>query len=217
MINATMPSCWSNTTTTLQIIHDSSTTITSNTLHSPHISESFLPSKRGMEVEILYLWTTGFTRQHLLCPSTNESDEDAFDCGAFSDRAHQRDQLHPRKVHQPQPYHGRTDHGLKQIHHGKGHWQYFGSRHAQDLWDPSEYHNWRWHPQHKRIIHRRQRDTTDTVGEHHDAHHIYVVSFFCSRESFIFQHGWTCRRIFRCISQVEAKASSLLGNDSKKK
>ena len=40
---------------------------------------------------------------------------------------------------------------------------------------------------HKRIIHRRQIETTDTIGEHHDPHDIYseqIVSFFRGCEFF---------------------------------
>ena len=40
----------------------------------------------------------------------------------------------------------------------------------------------------KGIIHRRQMDTTDTTGEHHDSHHIYsmqLVSSFYGCDSFL--------------------------------
>ena len=56
-------------------------------------------------------------------------------------------------------------------------------------------------------------DTTDTVGEHHESHHMYskqFVSFFCSCESFIFGQEQICGIIFRYIGQREAKASPLL-------
>ena len=42
----------------------------------------------------------------------------------------------------------------------------------------------------KRIIHRTQMDTTDTIGDH-DSYHTFsmqYVSFFCSCEYFIVQH-----------------------------
>ena len=61
-----------------------------------------------------------------------------------------------KQVHQPQHNHGRLDQDLKQINHGN----ILAREHSQDLWNPSEYHNWRWLPEHKRIIHRRQMDTT---------------------------------------------------------
>ena len=69
----------------------------------------------------------------------------------------------PRHVHQPQHNHGRTDHGLKQINHGKV---------VGYILDGSEYHNWRWLLTNKRITHWRQIETTVTIGEHHDPHHI---------------------------------------------
>ena len=59
-------------------------------------------------------------------------------------------------------------------------------------------------------------DTIDTVGQHHDSHHIYsqqCVSFFCMCDPFVFQHEQTCWRIVRYISQGETKASSLRSSD----
>ena len=50
----------------------------------------------------------------------------------------------------------------------------------------AQHSNWQTSTQ-KRIIHRRQMDTTDTTGEHHDSHHIYamqLVSFSCGCDSF---------------------------------
>ena len=110
----------------------------------------------------------------------------------------------PRHVHQPQHNHGRMDHGLKQINHGKV---------VGNMLAGSEYHNCRWQLTNKRITHQRQIDTTVTIGEHHDSHHIFskqFVSFFCCGEPCTFQHEYTCWRIFRHIGQREAKASSLL-------
>ena len=40
------------------------------------------------------------------------------------------------------------------------------------------------HP-HKRIIHRRQMDTTDTTGQHHDALHIYLFKAILSVSSAV--------------------------------
>ena len=115
----------------------------------------------------------------------------------------------PKEVHQSQHNHGRMD----QINHGK----VIGNIVAGDIRKTCGTHqsttNKEWPPW---IIHRRQMDTTDTSGQHHDAHHIYskqFVSFFCSCESVIFQHEQTCRRIFRCICERETKASSLRSNN----
>ena len=74
---------------------------------------------------------------------------------SFMDRNDQRSHL-PKQVHQPQHSHGRMDHGVK-----------YRINHSQDSWDPSEYHNWQGLLESKRIIHRRQVDTADTVGEPH--------------------------------------------------
>ena len=49
------------------------------------------------------------------------------------------------------------------------------------------------HPN-KRILHRRQMNTTDTVGQQHDSPDIYSKqfdSFFCGCQSFIFLHEQT--------------------------
>ena len=81
-----------------------------------------------------------------------ESSGDDFDCGAFSYQANYRDQL-------PQTGSSTTTQSLangswsQTDQSWQGHWQNFGWRHSQDLWDPSAYNNWRWRPQHKRIIH----------------------------------------------------------------
>ena len=42
----------------------------------------------------------------------------------------------------------------------QGHWQHFGWRHSQDLWEPSEYHNWRWLLWYNRIIHSQDTHWT---------------------------------------------------------
>ena len=57
-------------------------------------------------------------------------------------------------------------------------------------------------------------DTTDTIGEHHDSHHIYskkFVSFFCSCESLIFRQEWehlSLHRLARRKSQFIAQDCS---------
>ena len=88
-------------------------------------------------------------------PSSNGSDEDDFDYGPFIDQANKRDQL-------PQTGSSTTTQSWATGSRSETNqsWQYFGEGHSQDLWNPSEYHNWRWLPEHKRIIHRRQMDTT---------------------------------------------------------
>ena len=156
-------------------------------------------------------------RSSCYAPSSNESDQDDFDHEALLIEPTNVTNCN-KLVHRPQHNHGRTDHGLKQINHGK----IIGNILAGDIHKTClthQNHKWRWLPQHKKIIHRRQVDTTDTTGEHHDSHHLYskqFVSFFCSCESFFVQHVQTCPRIFRCIGKRERKASSLLSNDSEK-
>ena len=66
----------------------------------------------------------------------------------------------PKQVHQPQHNHGRTDHCLKQINHGKVIGQIMVG-YSQGLWCPSEYHKWRWLLKQKR---RRQMDTMNIAG-----------------------------------------------------
>ena len=88
-------------------------------------------------------------------PSSNGSDEDDFDYGPFIDQANKRDQL-------PQTGSSTTTQSWATGSRSETNqsWQHFGEGHSQDLWNPSEYHNWRWLPEHKRIIHRRPMDTT---------------------------------------------------------
>ena len=101
-------------------------------------------------------------------PSTIESGEDDLNYGALVDRADQRDQLSQTSLLITTKT---WAYGPEQS--WQGHWQYYGWEHSQDLWDLSEYHNWRWLPWYKRFIHQRQMDTADNTSQHHDAHHTY--------------------------------------------
>ena len=67
--------------------------------------------------------------------SINESDEDDFDYGALVDPADQRD---PDRFISHKNNHGRMDH----INHGEVIGKMKGGGHSQDLWNPSECHNW---------------------------------------------------------------------------
>ena len=74
-------------------------------------------------------------------PSIIESGEDDSDYGALVDRADQRDQVSETSSSiTTQAW----AHGPEQS--WQGHWQCYEWEHSQDLWDPSEYHNWRWLP-----------------------------------------------------------------------
>ena len=112
------------------------------------------------------------------------------------------------------------------------HWPFFGWRHSQRLvgpsedhnrrWLPSEDHNWRWLPSedhnwrwifsYKRIIHRRQMDTTDTTGEHHDSHHTCSKQFAVVSPLF-HRISKLARESFATSASAKQKASSLLSND----
>ena len=133
--------------------------------------------------------------------STNEGDDDDFDYGALIDRADQRDQLPPNKFINHNTIMGeRIMVSNRSIMHGKVIGNIMAGDSHKTCGTPSGNHNWRWLPQYKRSSHRRQMDTTDTTGQHHDSHHLYAKqlgTFFCSCESVIFQNKWTCLRIFR--------------------
>ena len=94
-----------------------------------------------------------------------------------------------KQVHQPQHNHGQTNHGLKQINHGK----VIGTILVRDI-------------HYKRIIHRRQMATTDTAGERHDSLHTYskqFVSFCCSCESFISSVSERARESFTALASAK--------------
>ena len=117
----------------------------------------------------------------------------------------------PKQVHQPQHTHGRTDHGLKRINHGK----VIGNSLAGDIHNTygahqsttigggyfntkGSYTRDRW-TQLTLLINIMTRTT------------IAQSNLSVSTASVIFSffyHEWTCRRLFRCIRQCETETSS---------
>ena len=78
-------------------------------------------------------------------PSTTERGEGDFDHGVFIDRANRRDRL--LQTGSSTTRQSWANGSLSQTDQSwQGPWEYFDWEHCQDLWDTSEYHNWRWLP-----------------------------------------------------------------------
>ena len=116
-------------------------------------------------------------------PSSKESDEDDFDCGAFVDPTNVTNC--PKQFHRTPRSHGRTDHGIKKFIMTKSmaiFWagdihQTCGTRQSTTIGGGYLYT--------KGIIHWRQMVTTDTFRQHHDTK---FVSQCFLQMGVLFQH-----------------------------
>ena len=147
--------------------------------------------------------------------------EDDFDYGAFSDQGNQRDQL-PQTSSSTTTQSWANGSWLQADQSWQSHCRCNGWRHSQDLWEPSEYHIWRWLFFNTKGSFTRDgwtqltlmvnimTQTTFTQGN--------FVSFFCSCEAFFpawvnVQENLSLHRPARSKNQINSQTDGENNSD----